>query len=86
MHWERPETDLVRRLHGGKEGCAWCVVGRRVAPGTWWEGVLRLGEGGKELAPGTWCSVIKRDFAILCAPAPGAPGASGCTGRTFRCC
>ena len=37
--WERQETDLVRRLHGGREGCAWYVVERRVAPGRGWEGV-----------------------------------------------
>ena len=86
MRWERPETDLVRRLHGGWEGCAWYVVERRVAPGRGWEERLRLEGGGREFAPGTCCSVIKRDFAILCAPAPGAPGASGRTGRTFRCC
>ena len=54
----------MRRLHGGREGCAWYVVERRVVPGMWWEGGLRLGGGGKGFAPGMRCSVIKRDFAI----------------------
>ena len=86
MGWERLETDLVRRLHGGREGCAWYMVERMVAPGWGWEVRLRLQGGGREFAPSTWGSVIKRDFAIFCTPARGAPGASRRTGRTFRCC
>ena len=62
--WERQETDLVRRLHGGSEGCAWYMVGRRVVPGMGWKRGLRLGGGGKGFALGMRCSVIKRDFAI----------------------
>ena len=67
-----------------------------VAPGKGWKGWLRLDgdrkDGcawtgiGRMVAPGHMGSVIKRDFAIICVPAPGAPGASGRTGRTFRCC
>ena len=64
MCWERQKTDFLPCLHGRKEGCAWYVVARRVAPGTWGKGGLRLRGGGKEFAPGACCSVIKRDFAI----------------------
>ena len=58
---------------GGKEGCAWYLVGRRVAPGRGWEGVC------------AWYAVLRHKTRFCNLRRPSAR-TSGRTGRTFRCC